>query len=122
MSASPKGIAVVRKLLLTVLAVLLAGSLAASAFAATRSVRVGDNWFERSRAVPTVTVRRGDTVTWRWVGSAPHNVVVRRGPERFASKVKTSGTYRRRVTKAGTYTIVCTIHGASDQSMKLRVR
>lgn len=122
MSTPPKGITVVRKLLLTVLAVVLAGALVGSAFAASRSVRVGDNWFERARGVPTVTVRRGDTVTWRWAGSAPHNVVVRRGPERFSSKVKTSGTYRRRVTKAGTYTIVCTIHGGSDQSMKLRVR
>lgn len=92
------------------------------ALAATRTVKVGDNWFVRSSGVPTVTVKRGDTVRWRWVGNAPHNVTVRSGPVRFRSKTRSSGTFSRRVTRRGTYRIYCTVHGASDQSMVLKVR
>ena len=36
--------------------------------------------------------------------------------------MKSSGTYKKKVTKRGTYTIYCTIHGASDQKMKLKVK
>jgi plastocyanin len=111
-----------RKLLPIALACAVAATLAASALAASRSVRVGDNWFVRERGVPTVTVRRGETVTWRFVGREPHNVQVQRGPERFTSPTRDSGSYRRRMTRRGTYTIVCTIHGARDQRMRLVVR
>jgi plastocyanin len=95
---------------------------------ATRHVRVahditvGDNFFVRERGTPTVTVRRGDTVAFRFRGDSPHNVVVTRGPRRFRSPVRVSGTYRRSMATAGSYTIVCTIHGAADQRMTLRVR
>jgi len=90
--------------------------------ATTRAVRVGDNWFVRPAGVPTVTVRRGDRVRWRWTGSAPHNVTVVSGPVRFRSRTMTSGAFSRRVTRRGTYRIICTIHGGDDQSMRLRVR
>ena len=106
-------------------AVAVAGTLtatAATALAATKTVRVGDNWFVRERGVPTVTVRAGDTVRWRWVGERPHNVAVSRGPERFRSRVQTSGRYSKKVRKRGTYTIICQVHGARDQRMTLRVR
>ncbi len=111
-----------RKLLVAVLATALVALLAASALAATRSIRVGDNFFVRDGRAPTVTVRRGDTVVWRFAGESPHNVSVTRGPVRFRSPVRTRGTFRRRMTRSGTYTIVCTIHGARDQRMALRVR
>lgn len=112
-----------RKLLALVVLTLLSGVLAATALAATKTVKVGDNWFVRSSSgTPTVTVRAGDTVRWSFVGDAPHNVKVTKGPARFSSKTQSSGIFRRRVTKRGTYRIVCTIHGASDQSMRLVVR
>jgi plastocyanin len=95
---------------------------AAASAAANRSVRVGDNWFVRRRGVPTVTVRRGDRVTWRFTGREPHNVVSQGGPARFGSPTRRSGTYARRMTRSGTYTIVCTIHGGRDQRMRLVVR
>lgn len=98
----------------------LAGTLAVPALAATRTVKVGDNYFVRDGAPPTVVVRKGTTVRWSWVGGAPHNVTVVSGPVRFRSPIKTRGTYTKRVTKAGTYKIVCTIH--SGMSMRLRVR
>jgi plastocyanin len=111
-----------RKLLVIVVVATLAAGLAATALAASRTVRVGDNWFVRPSGVPTVTVERGDTVVWRFTGRRRHNVTVRRGPVRFHSPTKRSGTYRRRMNRRGTYVIVCTIHGARDQKMRLVVR
>lgn len=97
------------------------GAAAIPALAASKSVKVGDNYFVRDGGVPTVSVKKGTTVRWKFSGSAPHNVTVTKGPARFKSSVKTSGTYSKKVTTKGTYTIVCTIHGAPDQSMKLKV-
>jgi plastocyanin len=73
---------------------------------ATKRVRVGDLFF-RSRAV---TVQRGDTVRWVWVGQAPHNVTVTRGPVEFRSRTKTDGAYRKRLNRRGTYRYICTVH------------
>ena len=96
--------------------------IAATALAATKTVKVGDNWFVRSSGVPTVTVNKGDTVKWSWVGDSSHNVVVTKGPVKFSSPIKSSGTFKKVMKRRGTYTIVCTIHGKSDQSMKLVVK
>lgn len=111
-----------RLFILPVAVAAVLAAVAIPAVAATRTITVGDNFFVRDGGVPTVTVKRGDRVRWRWTGDSPHNVVVTKGPARFSSPVKTKGTYARTLTKRGTYTIVCTIHGPSDQSMKLRVR
>ena len=111
-----------RNLILVAAALAVTAMAATTAFAATRTVRVGDNYFVRARGVPTVTVKRGDTVKWRFAGREPHNVRATGGPVRFTSPIRRSGTYRRRMTRRGTYTIVCTIHGARDQRMKLVVR
>ena len=97
-------------------------SLASQAFAAGRSVKVGDNYFVRSSGVPTVTVKKGSTVTWRFAGNNLHTVVVRSGPVKFRSGARSSGTFKRKLTRAGTYRIYCSIHGAGDQSMKLVVK
>lgn len=105
-----------RKLLVLLAVAAVGGALATSAFAATKSVRVGDNFFRSS----SVTVKRGDTVRWQFRGNRPHNVSVTRGPVKFKSKTMRSGTYSKRVTRKGSYTIVCTLHPGMD--MKLRVR
>jgi hypothetical protein len=57
-----------RKLLVLALACAVLAIVATQAFAAS-SVRVGDNYFVRSSGVPTVTVKKGSTVTWRFVGN-----------------------------------------------------
>jgi plastocyanin len=113
-----------RKLLAPLVLVLAAGALAvfaSSAPSATR-VKIGDNYFVRPSGVPTVTVSKGTRVRWVWTGDHLHNVKVVSGPVKFGSSSKTSGTYTKRVRRAGTYTIICTIHGARDQKMKLVVR
>jgi plastocyanin len=113
-----------RKIIVPVLAVgLIGGAVAASpATAATKRVTVGDNFFVRPSGVPKVTVSKGTKVTWVWRGESAHNVKVARGPATFGSSTKRSGTYSKRVRKSGTYKIVCTVHTAADQSMKLVVR
>jgi plastocyanin len=109
-----------RKLLAALLVAALSAILATQALAATRSVKVADDYFVRKGSVPTVTVTKGTKVTWRFSGKDMHNVAVTKGPVKFRSSFKTSGTYSKRVTRTGTYTIVCTIH-QPDMAMKLRV-
>ncbi len=111
-----------RKLLVLVLLAAVTGVLATTAYAASRTVKVGDNYFVRSSGKPKVTVRKGTTVRWRFVGEDPHNVVVLSGPQKFRSKIKSSGVFRKKMRRRGTYNIYCSVHGASDQSMKLVVR
>ena len=94
----------------------------AATAARTVSVKVGDNYYVRSRGVPTVRVRRGTIVRWVWRGHLLHDVAVASGPRHFRSRLQTSGTYRKRLTRRGTYVIYCTIHGRADMSMRLKVR
>ena len=112
-----------RKLLLVpALAAAGAATIAiAPADSATR-IRVGDNYFVRPSGVPTVTVSKGTTVRWVFTGRSFHNVHVVKGPVKFASASKSSGSFRKTVRRAGTYTIICTIHGGKDQKMRLIVR
>jgi plastocyanin len=94
---------------------------AAPAAAATRTVRLGDDWFVRDGSPRTVTVSRGDRVRWRWTGRDQHNVAVQRGPARFQSALKRRGTFSRKLRRRGTYRIICSIH-QPDMRMTLRVR
>jgi plastocyanin len=111
-----------RKLLILAAVPVVSAAVAIPALAATKTVKVGDNYFVRSSGVPTVTVQKGDTVRWSFQGKRPHNVDVKSGPVKFKSKTMTKGSFSKKMTRAGLYTIYCEIHGPSDQSMKLRVR
>lgn len=109
--------ALVAGLLLAVSALLI---VAAPALSKRKSVEVDDNYFVREGAPRTVSVKKNDTVVWKWEGSNPHDVTVKRGPVKFRSKVKTSGTYSKKLTRRGTYKIICTIH-APAMRMTLKV-
>jgi plastocyanin len=87
-----------------------------------RNVKIGDNYFVRDGAARTVAVSRNTRVKWLWRGDSPHNVTVTKGPVKFHSTTKRTGSYSKLMRRAGTYKIICTIHGARDQSMTLRVR
>ena len=113
-----------RKLLLLAVIAVAGGLMAvfaASAPSATR-VKIGDNYFVRPSGVPTVTVSKGTRVKWVWTGNRLHNVKTISGPSNFGSSSMRSGTYVKRMRRRGTYTIICTVHGASDQKMKLVVK
>ena len=103
------------------IALVLALVLAAPAGAATKNVRVDDDYFVRTGNPPTVSVTKGTTVKWNWRGSRQHNVVVQSGPTSFQSALKRSGSYRKKMKRVGTYRLICSIH-APDMAMTLKVR
>jgi plastocyanin len=111
-----------RKLLPLVLLAALAGTLLAAvpALSKRRTVEVDDNYFVRQGSPPTVRVNRNDTVVWEWEGRNPHNVTVTSGPVRFKSRTQRSGSYRKKVTRAGSYRIVCTVHAGMRMTLKAR--
>jgi plastocyanin len=104
-----------KKLIALVVFVAIA-AVAVPAFAATRTVRVDDNVFRPD----AMTVNRGDTVRFRWVGDALHNVRRTSGPSFRNISNRTSGTVSRRLTRRGTLRLVCSIHPGMD--MRIRVR
>ena len=109
-----------RKLLVPVLTLALLGAAALPAMAITR-VKIGDNYFVREAGVPVVTVTKNSRVKWVWTGESRHNVKVVKGPATFGSSTMQTGSYVKKVTRTGTYTLICTVHGPRDQSMKLVV-
>ncbi len=105
-----------KKLALPALAAVAATAVFAPPSAAVTRVRVGDDFFRPS----SLTVRSGTTVVWRWVGDNPHNVTVTRGPVKFRSGTKSSGTFRKRMRRDGRYRIVCTVHSGMDMTLRVR--
>ncbi|MFD9887994.1 plastocyanin/azurin family copper-binding protein [Amycolatopsis sp. NPDC059027] len=58
-----------------------------------------------------VSIAVGDTVTWTNHDTAPHNIVITDGPEKFTSPTLQNGqTFSHTFTKAGTYSYYCSIH------------
>ncbi len=104
-----------RLLVLPAAAAIALGVAALPAGAAT-SISLKDDFF----APKAKTVSKGTTVRFRWAGKAPHNVTVTKGPVKFHSSIKTSGTYSKRLTRRGTYTIVCTIHPGMSLTLKVK--
>lgn len=81
----------------------------------TRTVTVGDNFFQPTE----VRIAPGDTVEWRWVGRSPHNVAAEElAPVPFRSRIVTSGTFRRTFTTPGVYRYICQVH---PREMRARV-
>jgi plastocyanin len=95
-------------LALVATALVAAGALALPAVGAgsTRAVALRDNFF----APKKVTVHRGTTLRFVWRGHLKHNVDVLRGPQKFRSPFRFKGSYIKRVTRPGTYRLVCEVH------------
>ena len=98
---------------LLLLIVVISAGFAATALAATRTVKVQDSHFSAT----SVSVSRGTTVTWRWTGSLYHNVKVRSGPVKFGSRQQITGTYSHRFTVRGTYKLYCTLHPGMNMTV-----
>ena len=103
----------------SLLSVGVVGALALPALASTKSVKVSDNYFVNSANTATVTVKKNSTVKWNFVGFLKHDVTVVSGPTSFRSGRKLSGSYSKKVTRTGTYKIVCTIHPGMKMSLKV---
>jgi plastocyanin len=89
---------------------------AVPAFAATRTVSVGDNYFSPA----SLTVKKGTTVRWNFEGDKRHDVVVKKGPAKFSSPIMDSGSYPKKLRRKGTYRIVCTLHAGMAMTVKVR--
>ena len=110
-----------KKLLAAVTVTVIAAAAAIPAFAGTKSVKIGDNYFVRSSNNATVAISKGSSLRFLWRGHAPHNVVKRRGPGgSFKSPVKLSGSWTHKFTRGGTYKLVCTIHSGMQLTVKVR--
>lgn len=55
----------------------------------------------------TVSIKRGDTVTWLWQDKGEEHNVTGKG---FKSRTMAKGSFSVRFTRAGTYNYRCTIH------------
>ncbi|MEP6952635.1 MAG: plastocyanin/azurin family copper-binding protein [Solirubrobacteraceae bacterium] len=105
-----------KKIALALAAIAVLALLAVPALAATKSVTVGDTFFKAK----SISVSKGTTVKWVWRGKLPHDVKVKTGPVKFHSTVKTKGSYSKRLTRKGTYRIICTIHPNMKQTVTVR--
>ena len=99
--------------LIAVAALVLAGS--------AKSVEVGDNFLAPTK----LTVDQGTRLTFKWdsANANQHDVKLTSAPSgvtKWNSAVRTTEyTYRRTLTKAGTYKIICSLH---PTQMRLTVR
>lgn len=86
----------------------------------TRKVSVNDNYYGPSK----LTVHVGDTVDWHWSEEETdvHDVALKTAPKgvkKFASDPLAAGDdFKRKLTKAGTYKIICTFH---EEEMKMTI-
>ncbi|HEX8067656.1 MAG TPA: plastocyanin/azurin family copper-binding protein [Thermoleophilaceae bacterium] len=123
-----------RRGLLTAAAAALAGSLAVAlgaggasagsaqlhAAASTKTVKVGDDFFDPTK----VTIRQKDVVKWVWVGAdgkpgeTANEHTVTEIHDKFTSKLLTKGSYSRRFKTAGTFKILCAEH---PDTMRMKV-
>ena len=64
----------------------------------------------------TVSIRAGETVTWKWEdGATPHNV----HGDGFQNDVTTKGTYQHLFTTPGTYKYKCDVHPAMTGTVEV---
>ena len=97
-----------------------AAALAVPALAATKTVKVADDYFVRVGSPPTVKISKGSTVKWVWSGKHRHNVFQVGGPGHFHSPTHAkSGTFKHKFTVRGTYVFQCTYHTPMKMTLKV---
>lgn len=67
----------------------------------------------------TLTIKRGDSVTWVWRDSPTEHNVTFHG---FHSRTQTHGSYTLRFNQRGTFNYHCTIHVSEGMRGKIIVR
>jgi len=69
---------------------------------------VGDYRYGAQR----ISVKRGTTFTWHFIGTVPHDVTLVSGPIGFSSPWTKSGTFSHTFSRPGTYRLFCSLHPA----------
>jgi plastocyanin len=103
-----------------ILGLMLAAALVPSA-PKKKTIEVGDNFFAPAK----VTLAKGATVTFKWPSAEEagdvHDVKLKSGPKgakKFHSEQASADyAYKRKLTVAGTYKLVCTLH----EEMKITI-
>ena len=89
----------------------LAAVAAIPAFAGTKTVKVGDNYFVHDGGRPTVTISKGSTLKFVWRGHAPHNILKKKGPGGRINSVRCQTDRGREVQVVGLVQAVATTAG-----------
>ena len=106
---------------LTLVALFAAVLPATAATPTTKTVKLESTYFQQgSRVLGTVTLKRGDSIRFRWMNDVTHNVRGTTRGQRFDSGFKTSGTYTRRFRNAGRFKLVCDVHGAMVMTARVK--
>ncbi len=101
--------------LLLALAAFPTGALGGAHAAQSHTVTLSGFSFHPS----TLTIRRGDSVTWSWhIPKSEHNVTFSSAHSRTGS----SGSFTLRFPKAGSFSYVCTVHANKGMRGKVLVR
>ena len=107
---------------------LIAAALVAAAFPAaafgssSKKVQVGDDYYGPTK----VTVKPGTTIKWSWLAdnSNSHDVKLSSGPKGFkkfkSASAASDYTFSKKLTKKGTYKIVCTLHHTMKMTITVR--
>jgi plastocyanin len=104
--------------LLATLAVALGTAIPAVAFGGARAASSHTVILKNVRFRPgTLTIGRGDTVTWLWRDREEHNVTF----HGLRSRTMTHGSYTVRFTRSGTFGYRCTIHQSEGMRGKIVV-
>jgi plastocyanin len=114
----------VRRALALAAGVALLSAAPAAMAASKKTVKVGDNFYSPK----TLTVSKGTTITWKWPSfdqaGDVHDVSLKSAPKgvkKFHSDAAaTDYSFKRKLTVAGTYKIVCTLH--EEMRMTIRVK
>jgi plastocyanin len=109
------------------LVVLGAGAVAVAAAPAAshprKVVEIHDNYYAPAK----LTVKAGTTVRWKWAldEADVHDVALKKAPKgvkKFQSDPLAAGeSFSRKLTKPGTYAVICTFH-EEEMSMTIRVK
>jgi plastocyanin len=98
------------------------GKAVAAAASAAKKIQVGDDYYGPTK----VTVKAGTTIKWSWLdeNTNSHDVKLSKGPsgvKKFHSaSAATDYSYSKKLTKPGTYKIVCTLHQAMTMTIKVK--
>jgi plastocyanin len=85
------------------------------------TVTIRDNDFAWRGPAPTIRLRRGSEITWRWASQQSHRLVTDSPGLRVALGPRRRGAVSRHFDRAGTYRFLCPIH-APGMHMTVVVR
>lgn len=87
-----------------------------------KTIKVGDDYFSPKK----LTLPLNSTVTYKWQSgnSETHDVKLKKGPRGFkrfhSDSAATDFSYKKKLTKKGTYSILCTFHEGMTQKIVVK--